>query len=561
VNSGTAVYATTSGTATFATNSGTAVYSTNSGTAVFATNASTAVTISGSIAQSQVTNLTTDLAGKANLAGGNAFTGAQTVTGTAIGSIVATVTGASGQNTDIFRITNSTPTTLFAVSQFGRTNISGSTFITPTGASEVVATVRGASGQTADLLQLQNSSGTILSLVNSSGSFRVASIGAIAAGNAALTPGGDTNGFLLATVNAGNKGLAIRGASSQSADLLQLQDSASTNLLVVTPTGTLRSAGLITAGSSTDVLGQLSVITTVNSRVGAVVRGASGQTANLFEARDSANNPVAWISSAGTFVSSQSTGFSIIGAASFGSLNAGQTVRLQAGSGVAANAQVVVRGVAGATGHLLQLQDSSGTVLSGVSASGRIYTGTAPLTNSGAQAANISALADAATVTPLIVRGAASQSADYFQVQNSSGAVVAKVDSIGDITARVLRSQLAARIATNDVNVAPMVVSTISGQVSNNTEWQNNTGVVASVAANGVIRGAEVRTNNTTAVMREVASGGNLYLVRATSLPSNPGANVGTLYFRDGTNAGTLKLCVRAGAAGAETTILDNIPQ
>lgn len=29
----------------------------------------------------------------------------------------------------------------------------------------------------------------------------------------------------------------------------------------------------------------------------------------------------------------------------------------------------------------------------------------------------------------------------------------------------------------------------------------------------------------------------------------------------NGTTAGTLKLVVRAGAAGAETTILDNIPQ
>jgi hypothetical protein len=33
------------------------------------------------------------------------------------------------------------------------------------------------------------------------------------------------------------------------------------------------------------------------------------------------------------------------------------------------------------------------------------------------------------------------------------------------------------------------------------------------------------------------------------------------LYFLDGTNAGTLKLVVKAGAGGAETTILDNIPQ
>jgi hypothetical protein len=33
------------------------------------------------------------------------------------------------------------------------------------------------------------------------------------------------------------------------------------------------------------------------------------------------------------------------------------------------------------------------------------------------------------------------------------------------------------------------------------------------------------------------------------------------LYFRAGTNTGTLKLVVRAGAAGAETSIIDNIDQ
>jgi hypothetical protein len=93
-------------------------------------------------------------------------------------------------------------------------------------------------------------------------------------------------------------------------------------------------------------------------------------------------------------------------------------------------------------------------------------------------------------------------------------------------------------------------------------EWQNDAGtVLARVQSNGVINGAEIRTMNTTAVLREVASGGNLYMSKATSAPANPGANIGTLYFRDGTNAGTLKLVVRAGAAGAETTILDNIPQ
>ena len=49
-------------------------------------------------------------------------------------------------------------------------------------------------------------------------------------------------------------------------------------------------------------------------------------------------------------------------------------------------------------------------------------------------------------------------------------------------------------------------------------------------------------------------------MVRQSAASSNPGALLARLYFRDGTTTGTLKLVVRAGAAGAETTIFDNIP-
>ena len=54
--------------------------------------------------------------------------------------------------------------------------------------------------------------------------------------------------------------------------------------------------------------------------------------------------------------------------------------------------------------------------------------------------------------------------------------------------------------------------------------------------------------------------GGQVTWTKQTAAATNPGASNARLYFRDGTNANTLKLVVRAGAAGAETTILDNIP-
>jgi hypothetical protein len=81
------------------------------------------------------------------------------------------------------------------------------------------------------------------------------------------------------------------------------------------------------------------------------------------------------------------------------------------------------------------------------------------------------------------------------------------------------------------------------------------------VNSGGVARFENVGTANGFAVLGYNASGGHNTLVKANATMSNPGANTGRLYFRDGTNSGTLKLVVIAGASGAETTILDNIPQ
>jgi len=46
---------------------------------------------------------------------------------------------------------------------------------------------------------------------------------------------------------------------------------------------------------------------------------------------------------------------------------------------------------------------------------------------------------------------------------------------------------------------------------------------------------------------------------QATSLAS-PGANTAVQFIKDGTLAGTLKIAIKAGASGAEVTLVDNIP-
>lgn len=56
-------------------------------------------------------------------------------------------------------------------------------------------------------------------------------------------------------------------------------------------------------------------------------------------------------------------------------------------------------------------------------------------------------------------------------------------------------------------------------------------------------------------------SGNYSRYAKSSGAASNPGADRLLVYVRDGTNVGTLKLVVIAGAGGAETTLLDNIPQ
>jgi hypothetical protein len=173
--------------------------------------------------------------------------------------------------------------------------------------------------------------------------------------------------------------------------------------------------------------------------------------------------------------------------------------------------------------------------------------------------------------TILAVRGGVTQNGNLTEWRNNAGTVQARVTSTGSIvttqgfavlggasisgsTAALFQSSSAARI--------PVTVQGAASQTANLQEWQNSAGtVVANMQAGGNLKASNVATLNSLIQLAQANSGGVMIMGRATAQYSSPGANSAALYFRDGTNAGTLKLVVRAGAAGAETTVLDNIPQ
>jgi hypothetical protein len=236
----------------------------------------------------------------------------------------------------------------------------------------------------------------------------------------------------------------------------------------------------------------------------------------------------------------------------------------------------------------------------GIQGNTGVVTATAPITyDSGTQAVGIDLtniaqrntannFTGAQTITgtvagsvPLILTGTNPQTDNYLSIRRASDStVLARVTNTGVVASIVsmwtpalqgsnggggsitLTNSAPVTVNPQTAAIAGLVVKGAASQTANLQEWQNSAGsVLARVNASGIILGLSIRTLQQWVQIKEENSGGALSLTKMTSAAGNDGAGIGRIYFRDGTTAGTLKLVVRAGAAGAETTILDNIPQ
>jgi hypothetical protein len=338
--SGTAVYSTTSGTAVYSTLSGTAVSITGSitksqvsdftsgtvasagtaqqsGTATYSTTSGTAVSISGSITksqvsdftsgtvtnisgtvtQSQVTSLVSDLAGKAALGSANSFTvGGQIVSSQSDTVMPLTLRRASVTATaSILEFQTSTGTALSTVdaSGFGNfarvsagsaTNLGYGVMSVNTGATATKGVViQGVTGQSANLFDAIGNN--TVSITGAGLLVADASIQATGFRNPSVQTvlSLNTSGINVFSNNptATNKGLVIRGAASQSGSLQEWQNSGATALASVDASG-FGNFPRVSAGSASNLgYATLSVLSVSAGTVGAVIRGASGQSVDL----------------------------------------------------------------------------------------------------------------------------------------------------------------------------------------------------------------------------------------------------------------------------------------
>jgi hypothetical protein len=163
----------------------------------------------------------------------------------------------------------------------------------------------------------------------------------------------------------------------------------------------------------------------------------------------------------------------------------------------AASIPLITKGAASQTANLQEWQNSAGTPFTYVNPSGVVVsTAGIYLAVSGGYA--IQANASTAATVPIIAQGAASQSANLQQWQNSAGTILAKVGSAGAITAPSVTLNgstsgttqiLSNAVAGTSVLTLPVATDTLVGKATTDTLTNKTltTPVISSITNTGTI--------------------------------------------------------------------------
>ena len=179
-----------------------------------------------------------------------------------------------------------------------------------------------------------------------------------------------------------------------------------------------------------------------------------------------------------------------------GALNA--TWRVYSTAGAPTVVPITAKGAASQTANLQEWQNSAGTVLGYIGATGGAKFAGLDVQMTGSAIVNIGTAAS--SLVGLIVRGVASQTADLQQWQNSAGIVQSRMTDIGKLFSNYLQSSYGIltgsatyaggynfisnpSFATTDVS---LIVKAVSSQTSDLQQWQNSSGtVLAEITASG----------------------------------------------------------------------------
>jgi hypothetical protein len=512
---------------------------------------------------------------------------AATINGVA-NAVTAIVNGNATQSTDIMQVF-ATPsgTKRLSVNSVGRTQVNARMGITPSGTDSnfgATLTVSDVTGS-ADLQQWQNNVGTVLSSIGLSGALTLSpssgtalsitqpsgAIGLRLQNNA--TTGNFIEGFasdnttsqfrirggagqigtgslITGTLFAANLdllggtsiGAVIRGASSQSVDLQQWQDSTGATLAKIDASGNIYAASAGVIANTTSVTGAaLNIIPTSASAYGILVQGRGSQSGDLMRWQNSGATVLASIASTGALTLSPSSGTAA-------TINA-------AVSASAAIAMVIQPNTGGGGGYAIQFNNTSSNIASHVQSDGQFGIRTFGSGYSG----SLSVGTGSSGTIGAVIRGISAQTADLQQWQATGGTVLGgqnanaqiftgstspltylvggtpSAAAYGSPTASRMRITLATApgVAVGDL----ITVANVTGATGGNP---NGTFLVTAVSNSGTFW---VEYDPGTAVTGTLAVSGS------TSV--RPAAQA-TIVAR---SAGTIPLIVRAGGSAQQTNL------
>lgn len=452
------------------------------------------------------------------------------LTSTAVGAIPATVKGFAGQTGDLTQWQDSAAAVLAKVSSAGRLTAAGITAAVANNTDALLVDdtvndwalrvdasgrlrIRDVTGNLAPVYIEGGVSENLLYLDSSGG-------GQIGVGTTGPTSKLDVRGSAVGSVT-----LVARAVAAQTASIQHWQDSAGTALAWVNElgNGVFKKIG---AGTSTTIgARQMEVLTQTASDVGLLVRGAASQTGNLQEWQNSAATTLLKVDPAGSLIAGAGsvnfqTNFLTDLAntnAFFGMADTGFGVRLT--NRVAANHALGVRAAAAQTGDIQQWLTSAGGVLASLKSDGAIASpGNVQnvFANGGtALAAVLTVGTGAAGRGGVWIKSVASQTADPFEVQDSAGAIVAKIEAAGYAQAIAGTFGLSAsRIANNALSgqagssaTIPLIAKAAAGQTASMTQWQDSSGgLLALIDASGRFQN---RTSSSVAIQAATSGGLN----------------------------------------------------
>jgi hypothetical protein len=239
------------------------------------------------------------------------------------------------------------------------------------------------------------------------------------------------------------------------------------------------------------------------SSVGLIVRANATTPGNLQEWKSSAGTTLALIGSSGSFTFGPN----------FSSFLSAVNGRVEVQPNAATVVPIVAKGFASQTANLQEWQNSAGTVLSFVSSTGNIRTTVAAVFGSTSFGSMVNVTPLSAATVGVTVRGAASQTANLQEWQNSGGTILSYVDSAGNINfsstgSFAQASNGRALFRVNSAAVVPMTLRGAASQTANLQEWQNSSGTVLSA----VTKDAWFDIKNSTAPAANSTGGGYLYV-------------------------------------------------